>query len=357
MTVLERLSRAALVAVLVVAAAYLLYRLRFVLIAVSLAAMLTYALLPLVEACARLRVAGRPVPRLAAVIVVFAAFILVIAGAIDLAAGPVGSEMQRLVLNVGQHRAELAAFLSRLRATVEGSVPPEFRKTLGDALARGGELVVEALAQAVRATAEGLSHVVEAVLVPILAFYFLLDLPTIKQELLGFLPPAARGPVLLMAPRLDRILAAYVRGLILLMGIAWLVVWVGLALMGIRYALLLGIIAGLTRAIPIIGPVLGAIPIVGLAMLESPAHGVIVLVFFVVLQVVESKVIMPQVIGHELRLHGVTILLALLVGNALFGLMGMLLAAPAAALGKEVSDLVQHEPAQPPGDAPAPGEG
>jgi len=116
--------------------------------------------------------------------------------------------------------------------------------------------------------------------------------------------------------------------------------------------LLLGMVAGLTRAIPVVGPVFGAIPIVGLALLQSPGTAVTVLVFFVVLQLVESKFILPQVIGHELNLHAATILLALLVGDALFGLMGMFLAAPAAAFLKEMRALAEQRVVAP-GDTPA----
>jgi predicted PurR-regulated permease PerM len=229
-----------------------------------------------------------------------------------------------------------------MRASLEQSLPPDLQDTLDEALNRASTLAVEGVGHVLQRTSEWLSHIVELVIIPILTFYFLVDLPDLQQELVAFLPPTARQPVLTSARRLDRIVAGYVRGQITLMILAWLVVWIGLALLGMRYALLLGIVAGITRGIPIIGPVLGAIPIVGLALIQSPTVGVTVLVFFVALQVIESKVVLPLVMGHQLDLNGATILIALLAGNALFGLIGVFLASPVAAFLKEIVTLADR---------------
>ncbi len=338
----ERWMRVTMGVALAAAGAYLLFRLRFVLITVTLAAMLSYALLPLVELAARLRVAGRPLPRLAAVIIVFVLVGVLFTGLLRIAAGPIGDQVKRLAANTRQYRDEVVTGFTRFRVSIEDSLPPDFRQTFEDALTRASTLVVDALGSVVRATAEWLAHIVEIILVPILAFYFLVDLPTLKGELLQFLPVSARRPVLLIAHRLDRILAGYVWGQIILMAIAGGMIWLVLFLLGIPFPLLLGIVAGLTRAIPIIGPVLGAVPIVGLALLQSVPLGVGVLVFFAVLQFTESKVILPLVLGRQLGVHAATIIIALLIGNALFGIVGMFLAAPVAASVKEILDLVHQ---------------
>ncbi len=343
----ERWLRITMGLVLAAAAAYLLYRLRFVLITIALAAMLAYALLPLVDWVGRLRVGRRSLPRFAAVTLVFVLVALVVAAVVHVAAAPVAAEAQRFSQNMAQYRDKAGALLNEARTSIAGSLPPPARQRLDEAIGRAEGLLFNALASAIQATARWLSHVVELILIPILAFYFLVDLPVLKHEFTSFLPARLRGPTLLAARRADRIVAGYVRGQVILMALSGVVVWIGLALIGVRFPLLLGIVAGLTRAIPIIGPVVGAIPIVGVAFLQSPDAAAIVLTFFIVLQLVESKIILPQVIGHELRLHAATILLALLIGNALFGLMGMFLAAPAAAFLREMRELAEAELAAP----------
>ena len=330
-------------AVLIVVGIYLFYQLQFVLVTVALAAMLAYALLPLVEYVARLGIAGREMPRIAATTLVFIVVIAIAIGTSYLAADPVSDQVRGFAQNLEQYRDQLSAASSRARASLEAGIPQDLRQVLDTAFTQSGAFLVSALGHVVRTTAEWLSHVVEVVLIPILAFYFLVDLPVLKQELLGFFPATMRPQVLQATTCLDRILAAYVRGQLILMFISAVVVWAGLTLIGVRLALLLGIVAGLTRAIPIIGPVLGAIPIVGIVFLQSPGAAATALLFFVVLQLVESKVILPQVIGYHLRLHAATILFALLIGNALFGLIGMFMAPPAAAFVRDILDLIyQH---------------
>lgn len=322
------------------AAAYLLYRLRFVLITVALAAMMAYALLPLVEWAVRQRVAGRPVSRLAATTTVFLLLVAVLAGGVLAATGPISGQFRRLAAHANQYQGEFALAASRVLDAVKRALPAELQQALDDTLTRASALVLGALSGIVRATAEWLAHALDLILVPILAFYFLVDLPGMKRELLLFLPPHLRPTVARAARRLDRILAAYVRGQLVLIAVATAVTWAGLALLGMRSALLLGLIAGITRAIPIIGPVLGAIPIVGLALAQSVPLGGAVLTFLAVLQIAESKLIVPRVMGRQLGLHAGTILIALLIGNALLGLMGMFLAAPVAAALKAGVDLI-----------------
>jgi predicted PurR-regulated permease PerM len=329
--------------VVVAASAYVLFRLRFVLVTVALAAMLAYALLPFVEWTARVRVGGRSVPRVLATLVVFIVVGAALAGAIHLAGRPVAAESSRFAQNAQQYRDQVSAFLTNTRASVRRGLPPPAQVRLDQIIDQAGTMVVTAAGRMLQAATRWLTHLIELVLIPILAFYFLVDLPSLSRELLGFLPGPWRGAALRAGQHADRIVAGYVRGQLLLMLISGVVVWTGLSLLGAPFPLLLGILAGLTRAIPIIGPVMGAIPIVGVTLLQSPNTALAVLIFFTVLQLVESKFILPQVIGHELRLHAATILLALLIGNALFGLMGMFLAPPAAAFIRSLREMADGE--------------
>lgn len=343
----DRWLRFTMAMVVAAAGVYILYLLRFVLITLALAAMLAYALLPIVELVIRFPIAGRPVPRLGAVSLVFALIVLAFITTWHFAAIPISDQAQRLGQNLGLYRDWLNAFLAQARAFLDQGLPTDLRRAVVPALGQSGNLLASALEHVARTTMEWLSHTVEVVLIPILAFYFLVDLPVLKSELLGFVPSATRRPILEAASRLDRILAAYVRGQLILMAISGVVVWLGLSLIGVRLALLLGIVAGVTRAIPIIGPVLGALPIVGVVLVQSMDAAGAVLILFVALQLIETKVILPQVIGHHLQLHAATIIVALLIGNALFGLIGMFLAPPAAAFLRDLLGLFEHPTADP----------
>jgi predicted PurR-regulated permease PerM len=106
--------------------------------------------------------------------------------------------------------------------------------------------------------------------------------------------------------------------------------------LGVRYPFTLGIIAGLTRAIPVIGPLLGAIPLALVCFLttNSVSTTSLLLLGFTLMHFLESKVLLPRVIGHEVDLHPVTVIIALLVGMEFFGFLGVFLAVPLAAILK-----------------------
>jgi predicted PurR-regulated permease PerM len=118
--------------------------------------------------------------------------------------------------------------------------------------------------------------------------------------------------------------------------IAWVLVTIGLLLLGVPHAFTLGMLAGLTRAVPIIGPLLGAIPITLVCLLTTQSVQItgFVLLGFTAMHFLESKVLLPKVIGHEVDLHPVSVILALLLGMEFFGFIGVFLAVPVAALGK-----------------------
>jgi predicted PurR-regulated permease PerM len=328
-------------AVVAAAVVFILWRLRFVLVTVALGAMLAYALMPFVDRAVRMRVGGRAVPRFVAVLAVFLATALALGLVTRLAMRPVATEAQRFGANLELYRDRVGNALTQLQRGLRRSLPAPLVPPVERALDQAETIAFGAATGSIRGMARWLSKGFELLLIPVLAFYFLLDLPVLRDELLGFLPTRTRPFVLAAGRRADRIVAGYVRAQIILMLISGTAITIGLMLLGVHYPLLLGIFAGLTRAIPIIGPVLGAIPIVGIAALQSTGTAAAVLVFFIVVQVTESQIVLPKIIGHELQLHAVTILLALLLGNALFGLTGMFLAPPAAAFAKALREMFE----------------
>lgn len=327
----DRWTRFTIGLVFTAAAAYLLYRLRFVLVTVALAVLLAYAIAPLVELVERIQIGGRPLSRVVGVSGVFVVLVFLGIIVVRLSAGAVGFEMARLAERLPAYGEELSRVVGDVPALIDQRLPEELRQAFQDATARTGTILVDVLAGFVRSTARWLGHAAELILIPLLTFFFLVDLPAFKQELMQFIPAAIRPKVTVATHHLNAIFAGYVRGQIILMGVAIAVVWGGLILVNMPFPLVLGLVAGVTRIIPVVGPFLGTIPIVGLALLQSPTLGLEVLIFMLVLQVIESKVILPAVMGHELDLHAATIIIALLVGNVLFGLAGAFLAVPVAA--------------------------
>ena len=189
---------------------------------------------------------------------------------------------------------------------------------------------------------DSLKNIVEIVLLPVLAFYFLIDGRSLKHEFLALVPRPRIREAARVVRDFNRIMRDFVAAQFLLCLIAGVVVGIGLAALHVRFPFVLGVLGGVTRAIPIIGPIIGGIPILLLTLVDrGPAAALAVLGFFTLLHLVESKFLMPLLIGDRMKLHPVIIIVVLLVGgetgHLLLGgqigaLLGMFFAAPIAAL-------------------------
>ena len=136
----------------------------------------------------------------------------------------------------------------------------------------------------------------------------------------------------------------WLQGQLLLALVVGLVVYVGLAIMGVKFALFLGLLAMVMEIVPVAGPVLAAIPGVGLAFLESPSLGLWVLIFYIVVQQLENHILVPLVLGKTIGLNPVVVIMALMVGGNLAGISGAILAVPIATIIVEViDDMARHK--------------
>lgn len=185
-------------------------------------------------------------------------------------------------------------------------------------------------------------NIVEIVVLPVLAFYFLIDGRKLKHEFVALMPRRHLRETVRMVNEFNRIMRDFVVGQVILCALAGVVVGVGLAALRVQYPFVMGVLAGITRAIPIIGPIIGGIPIVILTLVsKGPPTALAVLGFFTLLHLVESKFIMPKLIGDRMELHPVIIIVVLIAGGEIGGvliggtigsLLGMFFAAPIASI-------------------------
>ena len=315
---------------------YFAYRVRFIAITVLISALLALAVAPVVDYLtnAAPRRLSYPVRRFLVTLLVFIALIgLGILGNVYLLA-PVSREVTEAFANLDPTKGRIGEYMRELRRWYE-NLPPDLRSFLSPQSFSGvATRVVEAIRTMITTTLEWMSHVVELIVIPVLAFYFVLDSRPLKREFMYFVPKRRVREALILLREAAVILKSYAICQVILCAIAAVVVGVGLKIIGVHYALTLGIIAGITRAIPVIGPILGGIPIVLVCMVQSLATAVAVLIFFAALHFVESKIIMPKLLAYGMNLHPAIILIVLLVGSEFFGIIGMFLAAPITAILK-----------------------
>jgi predicted PurR-regulated permease PerM len=237
--------------------------------------------------------------------------------------------------------ADIQEKIKELQEWWNNKVPPEVRnffvKPAGEQKGPGmGSEITQSITHFLGETTKSVGHIVELILLPVLAFYFIVEGHALRKELLLFFPRNRTRQVIAMLEEGGSVMQNYLKAQVFLAVIAGLITFTLLSIFSVPYAFTLGLIAGVTRAVPVIGPLLGGIPVVGVALLqtERPWLWIVILVMFTVLHLFESKILMPKLIGHHLDLHAVVIILALLIGGEFFGLGGMFLAAPLAALAR-----------------------
>src|SRR5829696_388615 len=161
-----------------------------------------------------------------------------------------------------------------------------------------------------------------------LVFFWLVEHARLQRYLLAYIPADRRAGARDAWNEVESRLGLWVRGQLTLMGAMGLATGTAYFLLGVPAALLLGLIAAITEAIPIVGPLLGAIPAILVAATVSPQLALIVAGVYVVIQLVEGSVLVPLVMRNTIGISPLLVLLSLLVGAAAGGLLGALLAVP-----------------------------
>ncbi|HWS88146.1 MAG TPA: AI-2E family transporter [Pyrinomonadaceae bacterium] len=347
--VLRMASRSLLwVAVLVLVIYYLFetvrwvfYALTGVLLVVVLAVFFAYLIAPLVElvrkglATHNRRGETRLLPRTAAIAVVYVA----IFGSLGLGAWVlmprVGTQLAELAQQAPTYLTNARERAKRLNSLFEqlnlpSSVRETANKAVSDTIGDVGKYVTgEGFSSAVHL----LGYLPYLILIPILAFFFLKDADSFRHSALMMLPKGRirwRGDELFQD--INSTLAAYIRAQLISCLLIGTICTVAFVLFGVRYALVLGLVAGMLEFIPLLGPVVVAVLAGTVAGFDSVTKALAVLIFLGVLRIVQDYVLYPRIIGSGIHLHPLAVILAILAGHELAGVAGIFLAIPVIAV-------------------------
>ncbi len=356
------------IAVLVVIG-WVLIRFQVLITPLLASAMLAYLLNPLITMIAARLKWGR----VAAAAVVYLVLLLIVAGLATGLGIYAVNELANLNLNVQQIVVELAGRIDQLtRSQIEflgftinlsqfdlSALYSQVVAALQPVLSRIGQYV----GQAVTSTAEFFGW---ALFVLVISFYMVKDMPNIRPMIGRYAAdPGYRYDVERLIDELAKIWNDFLRGQALLGLVIGIVSWIGLTVMGVRYAVALGLLSGLLELVPTIGPLISGLVAVAVALFQdsnwlglSPlAFAAVVAVFFIVVQQLENNILVPRIIGDTLNLHPVAIMVGAIMGASLGGIIGVLLAAPVMATlklagGYAWRKMLDLPPFPPPGGKP-----
>ncbi len=173
---------------------------------------------------------------------------------------------------------------------------------------------------------------VAIVLTLMVAAFMSIDLYRVKGFFRQLIPDDGKYGYDRFLAMADRGLAGVVRGQLLICLVNGFLTWVGLAFLGVRFSVLLGVVAGILSMIPVFGTVLSTVPIVLIGLTDGLMTGVLALGWILLIHFIEANFLNPKIIGSSAHIHPVIVIFALLAGENAYGLVGALLAVPTASL-------------------------
>jgi predicted PurR-regulated permease PerM len=305
-----------------------------VLVLVALSAFLAVSLNPLVSALTRQR--RVPMPRWTAVLVVGILVLALVAGFLAVIVPPVAREVASLghqiphVLNEAKNRS---TWIGRLEARyhLEAKLQTAFSsKSLG----------VNALSGVVGAGRYVLDMLTSTLAVVALTIYFLAGLPNVVSAVYRTVPASRRGRARALGDEILSQVGRYMLGSLLNASIAGLATFAWTAIFGIPYPAALGLLVGLLDMVPVIGSTIGGVIVSLVALSHSLPVALATLAFYIAFRLTEDYLLLPKVMRHAVNVPPIATVVAVLIGGALLGIIGALMAIPTAAALKLVTKEV-----------------
>jgi predicted PurR-regulated permease PerM len=157
-------------------------------------------------------------------------------------------------------------------------------------------------------------------------------LNALKRVMKAFLPMKWMDSIMKVSGRTNHIFNSFIKGSLIDSIVVGVLCFLGMSIFGIPYALLVSVIQGITNIIPVFGPLIGAIPSTFIILMDDPVKALIFAIFIIVLQQVDGNIIQPRIVGNAIGLPGIWVLFAIVVGSGLFGIVGLIIGVPTAAV-------------------------
>ena len=331
-------ARGVYIALGVLVAGYLLYFLRGVLTPLCVAFAIAYVLDPLVDKLETWRI-----PRALAIVLVMLLFLAAVTLMILLVIPSVVGDIAKVIVELPGHAqhalTRVEPWLLQYGIEVPHSTTEWVERLQGQANNIASSILApigNILSWFVGGTFSVIGAIAAALIVPVFAIYLLYDFDRIVAGIRDLTPARWRARVVTYAREIDTVLGHFMRGQLVIMAILAVLYGGAYAVIGVRLAIPIGILAGMLNFIPYLGSAFALVS--GLLMLliggGSLAQIIGVIVAYTLIQSLEGFVITPRIVGKSVGLRDVWVLFALFVGGELFGFMGVLLALPFAAVAK-----------------------
>jgi predicted PurR-regulated permease PerM len=310
--------------------------------------LIVYLLDPLIERLARLQIRGRRVPRPLLILLVYVVAALVLVELLLLLLGPLIEQVRALAEDAPAYLEQLNRMLDEAlgwwnRLDLPADVKEAVDEALADLLANIGTLATTILRPVFSSVLGFVGSIFGYLIIPVWTFWILKDRPAIVRAFDRAVPAGWRDDTWAVLGIVRRVFGSWIRGQIILGLVVGVMTFVGLLILGAivdpvfsRYAVLLAVIAGLLELLPVIGPIIAAVPAVLLGATVGVPGIIAALVLYTAVQQLENNLLVPKIQGDATNLHPAIVIFALILGGAIAGLLGAILALPIAATMRDI---------------------
>jgi predicted PurR-regulated permease PerM len=299
------------------------------------------------------RMARLGMPRWLSLLIVYAIVVFVVVEAAVLTVRPLADELSTFIREFPTFTAQVTDIYAHL------DLAPTVRQAIDTWLAELGSGIAgldpAALLPVVSGIAGIVGSIVGYVLIPVWIFYLIKDRPRLAAAAERSMPAAWRPDVAAVSGLIQRVFGQWVRGQLVLGVTVGIATFAGLILLSAtvdpifgRFAILLSVVAGVLELLPIIGPIIAAIPAVLLALTAGVDVAIAALILYTGIQQLENYFLVPKIQGDAVELHPSAVMFALVIGGAIAGLLGAILALPITAAARDVFRYLFHRLDDPP---------
>lgn len=262
-------------------------------------------------------------PRVAAVVIVYLLLVAIAVGLGWFVIPPLLDEFTRAISQLPEYIQQVQSWLQARSLLNSGML----LDSLSSQLSSLGSTVI-GLPLRVGST------ILDILLLFFVSIYWQLESRDLKRFFVSLFPSEQREEVSDITGKVGQAMGGYIRGVVIDGVIIGALMYIGLLLIGVNYALVLAVLGGLLELIPFVGPLITAIPITLTALLQSPTKALIAAAFLLALQQLEGHIITPNVLHSQTQISPLLVLVALFIGGSIGGLLGALLAVPLAAAAR-----------------------
>ena len=298
-------------------------------------------------------------PRLARITAILTLYVVVagvLVGVGFLLVPTIADEVQQLIEDAPTILDDAEGRLQGVSDWFEEHVPKDVRDEVTTRVSDVGSLVgdwlLDAVAGVVGTVVGSTFTIVGYFAIPFFLFYLLKDRGRLRPWLLQLFPPSLQADAEVVLHSTERTVSQYLRAQLFLGVLIGLVIGIGLWIMGVQFPAALGLVAGITELIPFIGPFLGFLPAFVVVLATDPDKWWWIVLFYLAVQQLEGQILVPQIQGRAVLIHPAAVMALVVIGGALFGIAGMLVIVPVAAVIRNTFVYVYRRLN---GELPAPG--